>query len=118
MAALGLRPATTASSEESDDRKSVSGSSAEQPPVPDPRLSLSPQPSPAEAERVRGVRIATDISAATLDLAKTAAYWNRETLRSFLERAIESEAGRVAAQQGLSSLPSAPPLRRGRPLGS
>jgi hypothetical protein len=61
-------------------------------------------------------RIATGISAETLDLARRAAYWNRETLRSFLEHAIEAAARRIEEEQGLAPLPSpSPPLRRGRP---
>ncbi len=61
-------------------------------------------------------RIATGISAEMLDLAKRAAYWNRETLRSFLEHAIEAAVRRIEKEQGLASLPDpSPSLRRGRP---
>jgi hypothetical protein len=60
-------------------------------------------------------RIATGVSAETLDLAKRAAYWNRETLRSFLEHAIEAAVRRIVKEQGLASLPDPSPLRRGRP---
>jgi hypothetical protein len=75
-------------------------------------------PSPDDPDLASGAiaRIATGISAETLDLAKRAAYWNRETLRSFLEHAIEAAARRIEAEQGLASLPHpSPPLRRGRP---
>jgi hypothetical protein len=60
-------------------------------------------------------RIATGISAETLDLAKRAAYWNRETLRSFLEHAIEAAARRIEKEQGLALPDPSPSLRRGRP---
>lgn len=62
------------------------------------------------------VRVATNLSAGVLALAKRAAYWNRETLRSFLERAIEAEAREVARDLGFEELPQAPALRKGRPL--
>jgi hypothetical protein len=60
-------------------------------------------------------RIPTDIDRRVLNLARRAAHWNRETLRSFLERAIAVEAGRVAAElQFEDGLPAAPPLPSGR----
>jgi hypothetical protein len=59
-------------------------------------------------------RVPTDISRATLDLARRAAYWNRDTLRAFLERAIVAEAARVAETSNLAELPEAPPLKPGR----
>ena len=62
------------------------------------------------------VRITTDISAEMRDLARRAAYWHRETLRSFLERAIETEARRIEKEHDLSPLPELPERRPGQPL--
>lgn len=126
MAALGFqRPAAAPAGDAAEEKRPA----PPPPPAPAavrpelrPALPLRPAVQAAEAEvpatemPAAVSRIATDLSTDRLDLAKRAAYWNRETLRSFLERAIESEARRVAQEQGLAALPAAPPLRRGRPL--
>jgi hypothetical protein len=82
------------------------------PSPPDSAPSSSPEASPPG----RSARIPTDISAAMLALARSAAYWNRETLRAFIERAIKTEANRIAEALKHDILPPAPPLKKGRPL--
>jgi hypothetical protein len=121
MAALGFKQAAPAVSELDRDDASPGGpplaragaAVARKPSVPPPSL---PETEAVEPSPDAIARIATDLSAEVLQLGKRAAYWNRETLRSFLERAIEAEAARIAREQGLAALPAAPPLRRGRPL--
>jgi hypothetical protein len=119
LSAMGLAsPRKPAEAEEAPPRPSRrAGNRAEKRPA----LSPAEEPSPPAGEPQaplsdRTCRVATDISATHLDLAKRAAYWNRETLRNLLERAIEAEARRIADEQGLDTLPPARPLRRGRPL--
>ncbi len=64
-------------------------------------------------------RVPTDIDRNVLNLARRAAHWNRETLRSFLERAITDEADRIASDlQFDDGLPEAPPLPHGPRPGS
>jgi hypothetical protein len=64
-------------------------------------------------------RVPTDIDRHVLNLARRAAHWNRETLRSFLERAIRDEADRIASDlQFDDGLPEAPPLPHGPRPGS
>jgi hypothetical protein len=130
LAALGLAAPTDGLAAPTD--AEPASPVAEESPPATPRLPTGPRvpgPSPLAVRELpprseaattvapgRLARIATDISAETLDLAKRAAYWNRQTLRDFLEDAIRSQARRIAEGQQSGELPPIPGLRRGRPL--
>jgi hypothetical protein len=123
MAALGLAPqsAAPAPAEAAPEaatpdprppqrpRSRATTSPPKPPPLVLPRQEPTSSPGPV-------ARVPTDISRETLDLARRGAYWNRETLRAFLERAIDAEAARVADKLELDELPGAPALKTGRPL--
>jgi hypothetical protein len=70
-------------------------------PVADRRLAAPDDRAPA--------RITTHVSGAHLRMVRRAAHWGRQSQRAFLEDAIEEQAARVAAQEGLAwPLPPTP----------